>query len=95
MSNKYLNRHHVVLVQTKTSTYVWKKMIKVREEVEAEMWWLIGQGNSYFWVDNWTGKGALHKLIPAGVDYDQTVVLVKEVAEAGQWNEQALRNLFP
>lgn len=63
MSNKYLKRHHAVVVETKTSTYVWKKMIKVREEAESEIWWLIRQGNSYFWLDNWTGKGALHKLI--------------------------------
>ncbi|KAG5630587.1 hypothetical protein H5410_002304 [Solanum commersonii] len=28
-------------------------------------------------------------------EYDQTVILVKEVYEAGQWNEHALRNLLP
>lgn len=39
--------------------------------------------------------GALHKLIPLGVDYDQTLILVKDVAEAGQWNERYIRNLLP
>lgn len=43
-TNKYLKIHNLVVVQAKTSTYIWKKMIKVREEIEPEIWWLIKQG---------------------------------------------------
>ncbi|KAH0729691.1 hypothetical protein KY290_000807 [Solanum tuberosum] len=71
------------------------KMLKCREEIEAKIWLLFKQGNSYFWLDNWTGLGALYKLIPPGAEYDQTIVLLKEVAEVGQWEEQTLRNLLP
>lgn len=46
-------------------------MIKCREEAESEIWWLIKQENSYFWLDNWTGLGALYKIIPSEFEYDK------------------------
>lgn len=95
MSNKYLKKHHAVLVQAKTGTYIWKKMIKCRDEIEKDIWWLVKQGNSYFWLDNWTGLGALCHIIPTDFAYDKTIVLVKETTEEGQWHEQTLRRILP
>ncbi|XP_060170694.1 uncharacterized protein LOC132601635 [Lycium barbarum] len=81
--------------QKNTWTYVWKKMLKVREVIEQEIWWKIQQGNSYFWMDNWTGLGALYHIIPVEFEWDPTVILVKDVAEEGQWNEGLIRELLP
>ncbi|XP_060210427.1 uncharacterized protein LOC132637337 [Lycium barbarum] len=54
-------------------TYVWKKMIKYRDEMEHEIWWKLQQD----------------------FECDPTIILVKETAEVGQWDEQLLRRILP
>ncbi|XP_059310637.1 uncharacterized protein LOC132061989 [Lycium ferocissimum] len=70
-------------------------MLKAREEIEQEIWWRVQQGNSYFWMDNWTGLGALYHIIPPEFEWDPTVILVKEAAEDGQWKVDMLKEISP
>ncbi|KAH0664851.1 hypothetical protein KY285_026057 [Solanum tuberosum] len=56
---------------------------------------LMKEGNSYFWLDNWTGLCALCQIIPPNFECDHTIILVKETAEGGQWQENTLRRILP
>ncbi|XP_060216354.1 uncharacterized protein LOC132643852 [Lycium barbarum] len=60
-----------------------------------DIWWQLKQGNSYFWLDNWTGKGSLCHNLPPNHPCDLTVVLVNEVQEEGRWKEEQIRALVP
>ncbi|XP_060190319.1 uncharacterized protein LOC132619425 [Lycium barbarum] len=73
MSNKYLKKFHAVIAPSGLGTYVWKKMIKHRDEMEHEIWWKLQQD----------------------FECDPTIILVKETAEVGQWDEQLLRRILP
>ncbi|XP_060210297.1 uncharacterized protein LOC132637182 [Lycium barbarum] len=73
MSNKYLKKFHAVIAPSRSGTYVWKKMIKHRDEMEHEIWWKLQQD----------------------FECDPTIILVKETAEVGQWDEQLLRRILP
>ncbi|XP_060177861.1 uncharacterized protein LOC132607800 [Lycium barbarum] len=73
MSNKYLKKFHAVIAPSGSGTYVWKKMIKNRDEMEHEIWWKLQQD----------------------FECDPTIILVKEIAEVGQWDEQLLRRILP
>lgn len=37
-----------------------RNMLKIREEVEHEIWWQPTSGYSNFWYDNWTKLDALY-----------------------------------
>ncbi|XP_060212295.1 uncharacterized protein LOC132639929 [Lycium barbarum] len=95
MSNKYLKKFHAVIAPIKSGTYVWKKMIKHRDEIEYEIWWKVQQGNSYFWFDNWSGLGALYYITPPNFVCDPTIILVKEAANEGLWDEDMHRRALP
>ncbi|XP_060186235.1 uncharacterized protein LOC132615631 [Lycium barbarum] len=73
MSNKYLKKFHAVIAPSGSGTYVWKKMIKHRDEMEHEIWWKFQQD----------------------FECDPTIILVKETAEVGKWDEQLLRRILP
>ncbi|XP_059277620.1 uncharacterized protein LOC132031700 [Lycium ferocissimum] len=90
-----LKKEHAVLVGWKRGIYVWKKMLQIRDLVEHEIWWQQKQGNSHFWLDNWTGLGSLYHATGTNFDYDRTVVQVHEAVDVGGWNEGMLRDLIP
>lgn len=60
MWNKYCKKWHPIMAQGNGVSHVWRKMIKVREEVEHNIWWQIKLGDASFWDDNWTKQGALY-----------------------------------
>ncbi|XP_060182106.1 uncharacterized protein LOC132611743 [Lycium barbarum] len=95
MSNKYLKKHNAILAQWKGGTYVWEKMLQCRDVIDHEIWWQLKQGNCQFWLDNWTGIGALYQMVPPNFQCDYTVVQVKEVQEDGRWKEGQIRELLP
>ncbi|XP_012833451.1 PREDICTED: uncharacterized protein LOC105954323 [Erythranthe guttata] len=45
---------------------VWKRMCRVRERVQAQIFWPIGPGHLYFWHDHWFGDGPLSGIIDGG-----------------------------
>ncbi|XP_059306276.1 uncharacterized protein LOC132057675 [Lycium ferocissimum] len=95
MSNKYLKKDHAVTVQWKRGTYIWKKMLQCKDVGENEIWWQVKQGDSYFWLDNWTGLGALCQILPPSFNMDRTVVLIKELKSDEGWDEERLREILP
>ncbi|XP_060195138.1 uncharacterized protein LOC132624361 [Lycium barbarum] len=95
MSNKYLKKDHSVTVQWKRGTYMWKKVLQCRDLIEQEIWWQVKQGNSYFWLDNWTGMGALYQNMPPDFIFDRTVVLVQEMMLEEEWDEGRLMEILP
>lgn len=87
MSNKHMKKHNVFLAQWKGGTYVWKKMLQCRDDIDNQIWWQLKQENCNFWLDNQTGLGALYQIVPPTFLCDFTVVLVHEVQEHGRWKE--------
>jgi len=39
MCNKYCKKHHPIMAHNRGASQIWKKMMKVKEEVEHEIWW--------------------------------------------------------
>ncbi|KAG5627592.1 hypothetical protein H5410_012810 [Solanum commersonii] len=63
-------------------------MIKVREEVEHNIWWQAKAGNLSFWFDNWTKLGALYYI--EDINNSEEEVDVREFIVDGQWNKLKL-----
>lgn len=92
MGNKYCKKLHPVIAQAKGASQVWKKMVKVRENMEHLIWWQIKSGNSSFWFDNWIKHGALYF-----VDNDQDLeedIEVKKFIIDGAWDIQRLKTIL-
>ncbi|KAH0688860.1 hypothetical protein KY289_016218 [Solanum tuberosum] len=66
-------------------------MIRVREDVEHEIWWQQKEGNASFWMDNRTKQGALYYIEPQGVEEE---VEAKELIQNGQWDIARLQQLL-
>ncbi|MCD7453284.1 hypothetical protein HAX54_020363 [Datura stramonium] len=41
----------------------WRTLMKIKVKAEEYIIWKIQKGDSSFWWDNWTGKGALAKIV--------------------------------
>lgn len=68
-------------------------MLKIRDQAEPNIIWIIQSGSSNFWWDNWTGKGALAKLSPGRGK--SAKISVKQFIVNGDWNIVKLRQLLP
>lgn len=44
---------------------VWKRIIKVSKEVNAQCFWKVGAGPSYFWEDEWSQYVPLSVAVPS------------------------------
>ncbi|XP_049388499.1 uncharacterized protein LOC125852859 [Solanum stenotomum] len=66
-------------------------MMRIRDEVEHEIWWQQKEGTASFWMDNWTKQGALYFTEPQGLNEE---VEVKEMILNEQWNTSRLRQLI-
>lgn len=57
---KYCKKvHPVVKGWQYTDSHIWRRMVSVREKVEPQIEWKIGEGKVSVWWDNWSGVGAL------------------------------------
>ncbi|KAH0679660.1 hypothetical protein KY284_020745 [Solanum tuberosum] len=74
------------------ASQVWRKMIKIREEVEHDIWWQVKFGNSSFWFDNWTRQGALY--FTEGEMAQDEELEVKEFIRNNEWDEDKLRSVI-
>ncbi|XP_060192601.1 uncharacterized protein LOC132622089 [Lycium barbarum] len=59
----------------------WRSLGKVKNQLEDNIVWQIGQGRVSFWYDNWLGEGALYKLLPE--DYSLNNIKLDEAYEDG------------
>lgn len=46
--------------------------------MEKEIGWQLKQGNTYFWLYNWLGLGALYKIISPDLGIERIAILVKD-----------------
>ncbi|KAG5591558.1 hypothetical protein H5410_042072 [Solanum commersonii] len=90
MWTKYCKKLHPVIVTNRGASHIWKCMMKMREEVEHDIWWQVKAGNSNFWFDNWTKLGALY-FIEDQTDINEELE-VKDVIVDGTWDRQKLLN---
>lgn len=64
-------------------------MIKIRVEVEHDVWWQIEAGNSSLWFENWTGQEALY--FTEGELAEDEELEVMDFIINDEWNEDELR----
>lgn len=82
---KYCKIYHPLISQwTAGKSNNWQAMCKLKYEVEQNILWRVGRGNSSFWYDNWTNFGPLSSSLSEDVGYDNTKV--NEVYRDGVWD---------
>ncbi|KAL2475615.1 Uncharacterized protein Adt_36351 [Abeliophyllum distichum] len=64
-------------------------MLKVRELVEENMRWFVGEGNMDVWWDDWSGEGRLADRFPNTIHDPMPVKALFD--DADQWNATALQ----
>ncbi|XP_071906091.1 uncharacterized protein [Coffea arabica] len=72
------------------SSYVWRRMLQIREVAEQNLSWLVRSGQCNFWFDNWLGSGPLCQRLPSVSDHP-----VGDFVLNGLWNQQLLRRWVP
>ena len=72
------------------SSYVWRRMLQIREVAEQNLWWLVRSGQCNFWFDNWLGSGPLCQRLQSVSDHP-----VGDFVLNGRWNQQLLRRWVP
>ncbi|XP_012857061.1 PREDICTED: uncharacterized protein LOC105976337 [Erythranthe guttata] len=93
LRNKYCrNRFPGSSVVSSLYSTVWKRMCRVRERVQAQIFWRIGPGHVYFWHDHWFGDGPLSGIIDGG---RLTSVRVEYYLVNGQWDRNKLAEDIP
>ncbi|KAG5592921.1 hypothetical protein H5410_043435 [Solanum commersonii] len=88
--NKYCKKWHPIMAQGIGASHVWKKIIKIREDVEHNIWWHTKSGDASFWYDNWTKQGALYY-----VEEDrrrEEEMEVRSFIVGNQWDKDKLLN---
>ncbi|WMV24639.1 hypothetical protein MTR67_018024 [Solanum verrucosum] len=90
--NKYCKKLHPIMVNSTGASHIWRKMVTIREKVEHDIWWQIKAGNSSFWFDNWTRKGALY-YTEGNMAQDEKIE-VKDFTTNGVWNEHKLKEVI-
>lgn len=90
MWNKYCKKIIPTLVEWKSGTQVWKKMLEARENIEHEIWWEVKAGTCNVWYENWMKLGALHFLVPTDFPINEELEGVAELIDHDQWKNQIL-----
>ena len=58
MRNKYAQKFHITDYKIKVGiSGTWCRMLKVKEQTEKYMKWIIGKGETGFWKERWWGDG--------------------------------------
>ncbi|XP_060201962.1 uncharacterized protein LOC132630398 [Lycium barbarum] len=84
MMAKYCSRvNSIIKKSVGLQSQTWRALGKVKHQVEDNIVWQIGQGRESFWYHNWTGVGALYKLLPE--DYSPNNIRLNEAYEEGTW----------
>ncbi|XP_075101931.1 uncharacterized protein LOC142177353 [Nicotiana tabacum] len=91
---KYCRIYHPLISQwTAGKSHNWQAMCKLKYEVEQNILWRVGRGNSSFWYENWTNFGPLSSNLGEDVGYDNTKV--NEVYKDGVWDWSCLHTQPP
>lgn len=67
-----VKKHHPILAYKMGASQAWRKIVRVRKDVEHGIWWKQKEGTTSFWMDNWI-KRALYYIKSQGVDEEVEV----------------------
>ncbi|KAG5619789.1 hypothetical protein H5410_005007, partial [Solanum commersonii] len=74
-------------------THIWKNLTQARDKAEVNMKWIIQNGSSSFWWDNWTGFGAIAKYCP---NQSHSIrIRVHNFINNQEWDIQRLQQFLP
>nr|XP_027086510.1 uncharacterized protein LOC113708247 [Coffea arabica] len=91
MRAKYCRQSHPCMVAAgQGSSYMWRRLLQIREVAEQNLWWEMRSGQCNFWFDNWMGSGPLCQRLQSVSDH-----LVRDFVLNGRWNQQLLRLWVP
>lgn len=62
MEAKYCKKKHPTEVNPKNFSNTWGRMCKVRDLVEANIKWRLGDGKIYLVKDNWMENGPINSI---------------------------------
>ncbi|XP_027170444.1 uncharacterized protein LOC113770234 [Coffea eugenioides] len=72
------------------SSWTWKRLVSIQGVAEKHIRWILSNGSTSFWHDDWLGQGPLCRQVDTFQEY-----AVSEFVEHGRWNEQSLRSVLP
>lgn len=81
---------HPSIAKEYGTSHVWRSLIKVREEVENNIWWQLKTGNSIFCFDNWNSQEALFYV--ENENSNEQELEVRDFGEHGVWNTQKFKS---
>ncbi|KAL0287134.1 UNVERIFIED_CONTAM: putative ribonuclease H protein [Sesamum radiatum] len=75
-----------------TDSSIWKRMCTIRTEVQANIFWSLGDGNVSFWHDWWLPEGTLANLVGAQTNLH---IPVNWFWHEHEWDRQKLQQAVP
>ncbi|KAL0294569.1 UNVERIFIED_CONTAM: hypothetical protein Sradi_6879600 [Sesamum radiatum] len=75
-----------------TDSSIWKRMCTIRTEVQANIFWSLGDGNVSFWHDWWLPEGTLANLVGAQCNLH---IPVNWFWLEHEWDRQKLQQVAP
>ncbi|KAL0293316.1 UNVERIFIED_CONTAM: putative ribonuclease H protein [Sesamum radiatum] len=75
-----------------TDSSIWKRMCTIRTEVQANIFWSLGDGNVSFWHDWWLPEGTLANLVGAQSNLH---IPVNWFWHEHEWDRQKLQQAVP
>lgn len=95
MRNKYCKKINKVLVPWSARSHVWRKVTKMGEFIEHQLWRQIKSGNNLFWYDSWTSTGSVYHASVHDHWCDESIIHTHDVVNDEQWNEDMPRDHLP
>lgn len=71
---------------------IWKRLLKIEPEAQKHCFWMIGQGNCFFWEDEWSDQGLL---INKALGRREEADLVQDYGEDNNWYWDKLSSNLP
>lgn len=72
-----------------------KKILKVRDFMNHEIWQEPTVGSSSIWCDNWTKFGALYLMVEQDFDINEEACDIDSLITEGVQNEQKMIQILP
>lgn len=95
LSHKYLHAESVLVGQCKQSdSYIWRGIMRAKNNVMQGYQAFLGDGRSSFWYDNWLGTGKLCSRVPF-VHITDTPLTMSDLWRNGTWHLRGLYTVLP
>ncbi|KAK6131947.1 hypothetical protein DH2020_034308 [Rehmannia glutinosa] len=71
---------------------LWRRLVKIREIAEQNIYWSVGKGDIYFWQDVWLPYGSSRDFCP---NYNKRLERVHDYWVNGTWDRRSLSIVLP